>query len=104
MFAAFVLGCLPSFAPNLRAKGVHAGLDAGSGNDSCMGCHISEGEALAQKLEGPAAAPLVADWMLEDRRSCAQCHVLRAPRGGSAQVQAHTQTQARLSPLRSERP
>lgn len=69
-------GCLRVFGPDLRARGPHQGLDTA---DRCMDCHISEAEALAQKLEGPTEAPLVADWMVEEPRSCVDCHLVRPP-------------------------
>ncbi|MCA9682363.1 MAG: hypothetical protein KC457_09225 [Myxococcales bacterium] len=77
-------GCLQVFGPDLRARGPHEGLDttgAADAADRCMDCHLSEAEALAQKLEGPTEAPLVADWMVEEPRSCVTCHVVR-PHGG----------------------
>ena len=73
--ATLALGCLPAFAPNLRPRGVHAGLGDPGTSESCMGCHVSEEEALA--LDGPAAAPIVADWMIEEVRPCGDCHRVR---------------------------
>lgn len=44
-----------------------------------MGCHRSEAEALAAPK--PDDAPLVADWMLTDERSCLGCHRLAGATG-----------------------
>ncbi len=81
-------GCLSAFAPGLRARGPHTGIDLPSAtSDDCMGCHESEGEALA-RIESanadagptlnPDGPPLVADWMVDDTHSCVECH---RPRG-----------------------
>jgi hypothetical protein len=75
MVAIVTLGCLPAFAPNLRAKGVHAGTSASSLSAACMDCHVSEHEALEH--EEPAQAPIVADWMLAETRGCVDCHQVR---------------------------
>jgi nitrate/TMAO reductase-like tetraheme cytochrome c subunit len=73
--ATVVLGCLPAFAPNLRPRGVHAGLTTASSSELCMSCHISEKDAL--ELGAPASAPIVADWMLAEERTCSDCHRVR---------------------------
>lgn len=70
------LGCLPAFAPNIRATGVHASVSEPSVAASCMDCHVSEQQAL--ELDAPTSAPIVADWMLIDARSCVDCHRVRA--------------------------
>ncbi|NVB40414.1 hypothetical protein G6O69_21420 [Pseudenhygromyxa sp. WMMC2535] len=75
------LGCLSSFAPNLRARGVHEALHPQTTGEVCMGCHVSERDALAQP-DTPTAAPIVADWMLADERSCTGCHRVREPSPG----------------------
>jgi hypothetical protein len=69
------VGCLPAFAPNIRAAGVHAVVSESSTSETCMGCHTSEHEAL--KLDAPTDAPIVADWMLTEERTCVDCHVVR---------------------------
>ncbi|PRQ05991.1 hypothetical protein [Enhygromyxa salina] len=74
------LGCLPAFAPNIRVVGEHAGVNQASDSQTCMGCHVSEREAL--KLGGPTEAPIVADWMLTEARTCVDCHRAR-DRSGS---------------------
>ena len=71
------IACLPAFAPKLTPDDVHADLSAASEADACMSCHVSESEALR---EGPSAAPIVADWMLDEPRGCTDCHALRSPR------------------------
>jgi hypothetical protein len=77
--AIVTVGCLPAFAPNIRAAGVHAGVDESEVSETCMDCHTSEQEAL--QLDGPTRAPIVADWMLTEARSCVDCHrVGSAPR------------------------
>lgn len=79
VLATLTLGCLPAFAPNLRIRGPHAGLHAASPNEQCMGCHVSEREALQLGPDTPMAAPIVADWMLEDARTCGHCHRVHEP-------------------------
>ncbi len=86
--------CLTAYAPGIRPVSVHAGLTATTPNATCMGCHEAEQEVLAalqavpeaqraqtmrERMEG-AGASLVAQWMIDDPRSCAQCH---RPRGAS---------------------
>jgi nitrate/TMAO reductase-like tetraheme cytochrome c subunit len=70
------LGCLPAFAPNIRAADVHAGLDESSVSKTCMDCHTSEHDAM--QLDTPTRAPIVADWMLAETRTCVDCHQVRA--------------------------
>ena len=82
---AGLLGCLSSFGPDLRPRGVHTELPAQSPNATCMGCHESEADALARMhAEGSSPAsmsesgpPLVADWMVEESRACVHCHRIR---------------------------
>jgi hypothetical protein len=77
--AIATLGCVPAFAPNIRAAGVHASVDESGASETCMDCHTSEHEALA--LAEPTKAPIVADWMLTEARTCVDCHRVReAPR------------------------
>ncbi|MFO7564646.1 MAG: hypothetical protein R6X02_18530 [Enhygromyxa sp.] len=89
------IGCLRSFGPNLRPRGVHGELPVASPNETCMGCHESEADALARMraagrhpalAPAPAPAPasmpelgppLVADWMVEEPRACIDCHRIR---------------------------
>jgi hypothetical protein len=70
------LGCLPAFAPNIRAAGVHAAVNDSSASETCMDCHTSEHDAL--QLDEPTEAPIVADWMLVEARTCVDCHRVRA--------------------------
>jgi hypothetical protein len=72
-------GCLPAFAPNIRAAGVHASTDEASASETCMNCHTSEHEAL--ELAAPIEAPIVADWMLTEARTCVDCHRVREALG-----------------------
>ncbi len=82
-----LLGCLATFGPDLRARGVHGGLVSDAPNDTCMSCHESEADALARMNAAKAAgtpmkmsesgSPLVADWMVADERPCATCHRVR---------------------------
>ncbi|KIG19019.1 hypothetical protein DB30_05923 [Enhygromyxa salina] len=75
MLLVATVGCLPAFAPNIRANGVHAGVSKASESQTCMSCHVSEQEAL--ELGGPTEAPIVADWMTTDTRTCVDCHRAR---------------------------
>jgi hypothetical protein len=80
LLAVGVLACLRTFGPNLRSRGVHE-LPATSPNAVCMGCHVSEAEALARLHAGEPmpthGPPLVADWMVEDPQPCTYCHGIR---------------------------
>jgi hypothetical protein len=104
-----LLGCLRTFAPDLRPRGVHAGVSASSPSASCMSCHESEADALARMAEpqvdahahdhdhaadepahdhaastamqGHERPPLVADWMITEPRSCTDCHRVHGDRG-----------------------
>lgn len=84
--------CLPGLAPGIRMVDHHAGLTTTT-NATCMGCHESEQavatamaamsarerEQMMARRMGGGGASLVAQWMLDDPRSCATCHT---PRGG----------------------
>ena len=75
-----LLGCLRSFAPDLRPRGTHAGVPPSSPNATCMNCHESEADALARmhaKAPTGSAAPLVADWMITTPQPCTHCHRIR---------------------------
>lgn len=95
---AATLACLPAFAPGIRARAHHGGLSSASAADQCMGCHVSEAEALAKMRASPELgepaqaaahdlerdpepepAPLVADWMIDEPRACVECHRVRVP-------------------------
>lgn len=82
LLALFVLACLPAFAPNLRPRGVHAGLSGASASEECMDCHISEHDA--RLLAAPTSSPIVADWMVEEARRCVDCHRVHEGRGRQA--------------------
>lgn len=80
LLAVAALGCLRVFGPDLRATGVHAGVAPRVERETCMGCHEAEADALVRMKAGdhaPAAAPLVADWMLAESRTCTDCHAIR---------------------------
>jgi hypothetical protein len=51
-------------------------MDESSMSEACMVCHVSEHEALG--LDTPTPAPIVADWMLVEARTCVACHHVRA--------------------------
>lgn len=73
--------CLPAFAPRLRARDHHAGVSPRATDETCMGCHPSEYELREDPgLRGRALAPIVAAWMITDRRGCVGCHTVREPR------------------------
>ncbi len=90
----FLGACLPVLAPGIRVVDHHEGLTARTTNDTCMGCHEAEQEVLESmqamapgarekavhaRMEGEGAS-LVAQWMLDDPRSCASCHTPRGVR------------------------
>ncbi len=87
--AAGLLGaCLTAYSPRIRAVEHHAGITTVTPNATCMGCHESEQDVMVQMAQmstaqrehemalrmGGGGASLVAQWMLEDDRSCATCH------------------------------
>lgn len=78
-----LFGCLRAFGPDLLAKGPHAVVRPSSDPETCMGCHESEADAIARMRAHPdsepmsAGAPLVADWMVTEARTCVTCHVVR---------------------------
>lgn len=89
---ALVGACLPAYAPATRLGTHHAAVTRQSPDSMCLGCH--EPEALAAERLADVPAPereaemermmsgggaLVAQWMIEDRRSCLTCHVPRRP-------------------------
>lgn len=88
-FAAGVWGgCLTTLAPNIRAKGIHDIVTPAATRDTCLSCHETEADAIvrmerlahAGKPVPPPRegdAPLVQDWMVEDKRSCVDCHHVR---------------------------
>jgi hypothetical protein len=80
VLALLVLGCLPAFAPNLRARGTHAGLRPETPGETCMSCHVSEHEATLRAPGTRMPAPIVADWMLAESRDCVDCHRVHEPR------------------------
>ncbi|MBK8235785.1 MAG: hypothetical protein IPK74_09535 [Deltaproteobacteria bacterium] len=78
---AIVGACLPAFAPRLRAREHHAGVSPRATDETCMACHPSEYELRADPgLRARAMAPIVAAWMITDRRGCVGCHIVREPR------------------------
>lgn len=75
--AAAVLGaCLPAFAPPIRARGPHVATSPAAADTTCLGCHPSEHEAMADH----GGTPVVPTWMINDRRGCVGCHTVREPR------------------------
>ncbi len=92
--AGLLGACLTGLAPGIRTVEHHEGLSKATPNTICMGCHESEQEvaqamasmapherehAAAERMEGGGAS-LVAQWMLDDPRSCATCHTPRGAR------------------------
>lgn len=86
--------CLTTLAPGIRATDHHVGMTTATSNETCMGCHESEQDvasamasmtaferegAMAMRMQGEGAS-LVAQWMLDDPRSCASCHTPRGAR------------------------
>ncbi len=86
LLAAALLGaCLPAFAPGIRAAKHHRGVSPAAADTSCLGCHPTQVEAEAHGVAHGAApiaatAPIVATWMVNDRRGCVGCHDVREPR------------------------
>jgi cytochrome c551/c552 len=80
LLAAALLGaCLPAFAPAIRAAKHHRGVSPSASDTSCLGCHPTQREAEAHAI-AHGAAPIVATWMINDRRGCVGCHDVREPR------------------------
>jgi hypothetical protein len=93
LFFATLGACLSGLAPTIGPDPHHLGMRTQTNNDTCMGCHEAEQAVLDQLAVMPAAqrevamgrrmagggASLVAQWMLDDERSCAACHL--SPRG-----------------------
>lgn len=84
-------GCLTTLGPDIRATGEHQQLTRRDPDELCLGCHEPERSAqrrlaamdpaarqqqLERMMRG-GGSPLVAQWMIDDRRSCQTCHVLR---------------------------
>lgn len=92
LLLAMLGACLPALAPGIRASEHHGGLTTQTEDHTCMGCHEAEQQVLEQLASMPASkrdaamehrmqgggASLVAQWMLDDARSCAGCHEPRA--------------------------
>ncbi|MGH1347492.1 MAG: hypothetical protein ACRBN8_38390 [Nannocystales bacterium] len=91
LMAATLGACLPALAPGIRPVQHHAGLTETAGDDTCMSCHEAEQRVLDglaamsprrreasihQRMQGGGAS-LVAQWMLDDERTCVGCHVPR---------------------------
>lgn len=80
LVAVALLGaCLPAFAPGIRAAKHHRGVGASAPDASCLGCHPTQRESEASGFTH-GDAPIVATWMIEDRRGCVGCHRVREPR------------------------
>ncbi len=84
-------GCLTALGPNIRARNHHQDVRASDDDGECLTCHEPELSAQARlmkmghverdaamdRMMGGGGASLVAQWMIDDSRSCQQCHVLR---------------------------
>ncbi len=88
-FFATLGACLSGLAPTIGPEPQHLGMSTQTDNDTCMGCHEAEQAVLDQlaamsatqrevamgrRMEGGGAS-LVAQWMLDDERSCVACHL-----------------------------
>jgi hypothetical protein len=73
--ALALTSCLAAFAPTVVARREHAGVRPTSPSTTCMTCHVAERDATA--AGGHAKTPVVAMWMIEDRRGCLSCHGVR---------------------------
>ncbi|MGB1016585.1 MAG: hypothetical protein ACPG4T_20780 [Nannocystaceae bacterium] len=79
---------MTTLAPNIRAKGVHDIVTPAATRATCLGCHETEAEAVVRierlahagkpaPTPGPGDAPLVQDWMAQDKKGCVDCHRVR---------------------------
>jgi hypothetical protein len=85
----FSAGCLTTLAPRIAARDHHAGISPQTSNGECLSCHEPEVTAASRldrldarrrriaEAELATQPPLVAAWMMEDRRPCAACHARR---------------------------
>jgi hypothetical protein len=73
--ALALASCVSAFAPTVVVRREHAGVRPTSPSTTCMACHVAEHDAEA--ATGHAATPVVATWMIEDRRGCLGCHGVR---------------------------
>jgi shikimate 5-dehydrogenase len=84
-------GCITAFAPNIRREEHHAAMTSQSTRGACLKCHELESH-MAKRMQhmDPATLerhmvemnkvvrpPLVADWMVKDRRGCVECHAIK---------------------------
>jgi len=90
---AGLAGCITAFAPDIRREAHHGMLSAKASGAACLKCHEVE-SAMARRMNGMSPQqmadhmrpdgvirpPLVADWMVKDRRGCVGCHALKEPR------------------------
>jgi len=89
---AGITGCLPAFAPPIRARDAHSSMRKNSANADCLACHPAESEGVAsvhgeRRGRAPAVVPLrgrepdmVPRWMVDDPRGCVGCHAVRSVR------------------------
>lgn len=84
LVAAALLGaCLPAFAPPVRVAGPHRDVSPAAADTSCLTCHPTQVEAATHgAMSGVVhgGAPIVATWMVNDRRGCIGCHDVRERR------------------------
>lgn len=93
MVAAFVsASCITALAPDIRREAHHGGATRRSNAGACLKCHEVE-SAMAARMrrmdrtemashmrpDGVIRPPLVADWMVKDRRGCVACHAVKEP-------------------------
>lgn len=94
MVVAMVLaiGCITALAPDIRREAHHGGMTRRSNGGACLKCHEVESAmaarmkkmtatemAASMRPDGVIRPPLVGDWMVEDRRGCVGCHVVKEP-------------------------
>ncbi|WP_143140555.1 hypothetical protein [Nannocystis exedens] len=92
--AGSTAGCITAFAPDIRREEHHAAMTSQSTRGACLKCHELESH-MAKRMRGMDPAmlerhmvemnkiirpPLVADWMVKDRRGCVDCHAIKGAR------------------------
>lgn len=91
--AAGAVGCITTLAPNIRREAHHSLMTPTSTGAACLKCHEAE-SAMARRMAGMSSSemarhmnpdgvirpPLVADWMIKEKRGCVGCHALKEPR------------------------
>jgi hypothetical protein len=83
--------CLATFGPDIRSAAHHASVTAQTDDAVCLGCHEPEQRARTRlasmtrpqreramhRMMHGGGAPLVAQWMIDDARTCVTCHAVR---------------------------